>query len=161
MDETDKNIPILRRKVWCFKKSNDRTISSTWISQNMKVPPQFWCSPSKNYLSQAVAAQTWAKKNAAFRWGPAFLTVHSLRHFHVASFPSAAQRYQKLCTTTEESQTQPETAAEHPDLVGRVRLSSQERSVPWETSLSWDVSHRRPGSLSQEPTAGKLPLSCS
>lgn len=41
------------------------------------------------------------------------------------------------------------------DLVGRVRLSSQERSVLWETSLSWDVSHRRFGSLSQEPTAGK------
>lgn len=43
----------------------------------------------------------------------------------------------------------------NPDLAGRVRLSSQERSVLWETSLSWDLSHRRLGSLSQEPVVGK------
>lgn len=82
----------------------------------MKVPPQFWCSPSKNHLSQTVAAQTWGrrKKKAAFRWGHAFLTVYSLRHFHVASFPSAAQRHQKLWATAEDAQTQPETATEQP-----------------------------------------------
>lgn len=43
----------------------------------------------------------------------------------------------------------------NPDLVGSVRLSSQERSVLWETSLSWDVSHGRLSSLSQEAIAGK------
>lgn len=155
MDEADKNISILKREVWCFLKSNDWTISPTWISYNMKVPPQLWGSPSKNCLSQTVATQTRAKKNAAFRWGHAFLMWIPWGIFMLPHSPALLSITRNSAPQLKSPKLSLKQLQNNPDLVGSVRLSSQERSELWETSLSWDVSPRRFGSLSQEPIAGK------
>lgn len=151
MDEADKNISILKREVWRFLKSNYWTISSTWISYNMKVTPQLWCSPSKNYLSQAVAAQTWAKKNAAFRWGHAFLMCIPWGIFMLPHSPALLSITRNSAPQLKIPKLSLKQLQSSPDLVGSVRLSSQERSELWETFLSWDVSHRRFVTLSLSP----------
>lgn len=53
---------LFPRKSLMFLKSNDWTISSSWNYYNIKVPPQFWWWPSKDYMSLIAAVQTWAKK---------------------------------------------------------------------------------------------------